>query len=232
MLLIPCGMITVVMSNLGIAAAHMQDEECDHLCGDGQSQDSFGLSLLQRHTTVIVPNKSDVQRYATRMDQSDGNREANEATSLQVHQASRSRTSKLSTNVTDYTRLYKNTYFKQNDWRWSGWISQQQKEFCRVQFQTDGNLVLYHSKNDVFQPLWAAFAGDYCMLATQTCSLECVIDWPKVVHWKIQWHSTRVGPCANPILVMQTDCNLVLYSGEGLPPVWATQTGGFVDRRR
>jgi len=234
------------MAKFRTTTANVLNRQCDQVDqeNDEQIKDCFGISLFQRHATIVAHNRSDALRRATLMVPDDGNAEV-EATLLEVHKESRYNTSKQTTDVTDYTRLYKNErldiYHSNTAWRWSGWISEPLKEFCRVQLNPDENLVVYHAKNNVFKPLWQTGphqAGSTCKLAPRTCSLECgamVGNWERGVYRPklfTIWSSSRVGPCDNPILVMQTDCNLVLYSGEGLPAVWFTQTSGFVNRIR
>jgi len=237
-----------MMANLRTTVANVQSRQCDQ--GDQDRNDEwikecFGISLFQRHVEIMGHNKSDVLHRATLMDLDDGNVEVEEAALLEAHgKADITQVSNSSSQiVADWTRLYKNERLTIDDpntaWRWSGWISIPFQEFCRVQLNPDQNLVVYHAKNNVFTPLWEtgpSQGGSHCWLAPQTCSLEC-FDIGR--HWHYGrvitdalplFHSTRVGQCANPILVMQTDCNLVLYSGEGLPAVWSTQTNGFVNR--
>jgi len=234
------------MTSFRTITANAESRQCDQVDqgrNDEQIKECFGISLLQRHAQLVGHNKSDAVPRETLM-APDVAVEVEDA-ALVRRMESINNGSKQATEVTDYTRLYKNerlaAYSPATAWRWSGWISEPLREFCRVQLNPDENLVVYHAKNGVFTPLWdtgPGMAGEECTLSPQTCSLECVYvvryisygRWVEKV-WHT-FHSTRVGPCANPILVMQTDCNLVLYSGEGLPAVWATHTNGFVSRMR
>merc|ERR1712008_312766 len=56
----------VVMANPSIASAHMQDEQCDGGSSDVQSEECFGMSLLQRHSTMVGHNETGTRRRRRR----------------------------------------------------------------------------------------------------------------------------------------------------------------------
>jgi hypothetical protein len=84
---------------------------------------------------------------------------------------------------------------------------------CRLEMQTDGNLVIYKPGN---QPIWDTKTSDINVLFLKPDGNLCAYR----ADFSIAWGCGTSG--SNAYLAMQDDCNLVLYKDGGKSVAWAS----------
>ncbi len=89
---------------------------------------------------------------------------------------------------------------------------------CRLEMQTDGNLVIYKPGN---QPVWDTKTSDINVFFVRPDGNLCAYRADFSIAWGCS-SGGGIGP--NSYLAMQDDCNLVLYKDGGKSVAWASGT--------